>query len=142
METIEAEKYKAYQQKSLEIISNKIKIELIAEIASKTKVSKKYFSSVKKENLDKLNMDELSNVLENSTDPLEIQVIYLSFNYSCKTVFPNVYNAMPLADFQKSPAFPITNCLKKLLFFLFIKNTKTDQLRNRLIICFLINNNF
>ncbi|XP_022167413.1 uncharacterized protein LOC111031675 isoform X1 [Myzus persicae] len=73
METIEAEKYKAYQQKSLEIISNKIKTELIAEIASKTKVSKKYFSSMKKENLDKLNIDELSNVLENSTDPLEIQ---------------------------------------------------------------------
>ncbi|XP_025200949.1 breast cancer type 2 susceptibility protein homolog isoform X2 [Melanaphis sacchari] len=73
METIEAEKYKAYQQKSLEIISNKIKTELIAEIASKTSVSKKYISSLKKENLDKLNVDELSNILENSTDPLEIQ---------------------------------------------------------------------
>ncbi|XP_060865003.1 breast cancer type 2 susceptibility protein-like isoform X2 [Metopolophium dirhodum] len=73
METIEAEKYKAYQQKSLEIISNKIKTELIAEMASKTKVSKKYFSCMKKENLDKLNLDELSNIIDNSTDPLEIQ---------------------------------------------------------------------
>jgi len=82
METIEAEKYKAYQQKSLEIISNKIKTELIAEKVSKTKVSKKYFLSTKKENLYKLNLDELSNVLENSTDPLEIQVIYLAFSYS------------------------------------------------------------
>lgn len=80
METIEAEKYKAHQQKSLEIISNKIKTELIAEMASKTKVSKELFSSTKKENLDKLNINELSNILENSTDPLEIQVIYLSFN--------------------------------------------------------------
>jgi len=76
METIEAEKYKAYQQKSLEIISNKIKSELIAEMASKTEVSKKYFSSMKKENLDKLNIDELSNIIDSSTDPLEIQVIY------------------------------------------------------------------
>lgn len=80
METIEAEKYKEHQQKSLEIISNKIKTELIAEIASKTKVPKKYFSSMKKENLDKLSIDELSNILDNSTDPLEIQVIFLSFN--------------------------------------------------------------
>ncbi|XP_008186509.2 breast cancer type 2 susceptibility protein-like [Acyrthosiphon pisum] len=73
METIEAEKYKAYQQKSLEIISNKIKTELFAEMASKTKVSKKYFSSMKKENLDNLSIDELSNIIDNSTDPLEIQ---------------------------------------------------------------------
>jgi len=79
METIEAEKYKAYQQKSLEIISNKIKTELIAEMASKTKVSNKLFSSIKKENIDNLNIDELSKILENSTDPLEIQVIYLYF---------------------------------------------------------------
>ncbi|XP_026814002.1 breast cancer type 2 susceptibility protein-like isoform X2 [Rhopalosiphum maidis] len=73
MEIIEAEKYKAHQQKSLEIISNKIKTELIAEIASKTSISRKYITSMKKENLDKLNIDELNNILENSTDPLEIQ---------------------------------------------------------------------
>ncbi|XP_050067018.1 breast cancer type 2 susceptibility protein-like isoform X43 [Aphis gossypii] len=74
MEIIEAEKYKAHQQKALEIISNNIKSELIAEMASKTNsVSKKYISNMKKENLDTLNIDELSNILENSTDPLEIQ---------------------------------------------------------------------
>jgi hypothetical protein len=84
MEIIEAEKYKAHQQKSLEIISNKIKTELIAEIASKTSVSRKYISNMKKENLDKLNIDELNNILENSTDPLEIQVIYLTLNYNIK----------------------------------------------------------
>ncbi|KAF0756440.1 breast cancer type 2 susceptibility protein isoform X2, partial [Aphis craccivora] len=74
METIEAEKYKAHQQKALEIISNNIKSELIAEMASKTSsVSKKYISNMKKENLDTLNIDELNNILENSTDPFEIQ---------------------------------------------------------------------
>lgn len=76
MEVIEAEKYKVSQQKSLEIISNKIKTELIAEMASTTKKSKKYFLSIKKENLDKLSINELSSILENSTDPSEIQVIY------------------------------------------------------------------
>lgn len=76
MESIEAEKYQAYQQKSLEIISNKVETELIAEMASKAKKSKNYILSIKKENLDKLSIDELSNVVENSTDPLEIQVIY------------------------------------------------------------------
>lgn len=87
MEIIEAEKYKAHQQKALEIISNNIKSELIAEMASKTNsVSKKYISNMKKENLDTLNIDELSNILENSTDPLEIQVIYLALNYK------NVHN--------------------------------------------------
>lgn len=75
MESIESEKYKAFQQKSLEIISNKTKTELIAEMASKTKVSRKQFSNIKKENLDKLNIEELSNILENSIDPLEIQVL-------------------------------------------------------------------
>jgi len=100
METIETEKYKAYQQKSLEIISNKIKTELISEMFSKTKVPKKYFKRMKKENLDKLSIDELSNIIDNSTDPLEIQVIYLSFNYSIKTVFSNL-NSTPLVDFQK-----------------------------------------
>jgi len=111
METIEAEKYKAYQQKSLEIISNKIKTELIAEKASKTKVSKKYFSCMKKENLDKLNLDELSNIIDNSADPLEIQVIYLSFNYGIKTVFSN-FNSTPLVDFRKSHTPPIVLNLK------------------------------
>lgn len=80
METIEAEKYKAYQQKSLEIISNKVETELIAEMASTTKKSKNFNLSIKKENLDKLSLDELSNVIENSIDPLEIQVIYLILN--------------------------------------------------------------
>ena len=98
METIEAEKYKAYQQKSLETISNKIKTELITEMASKNKVSKKYFSSMKKENLDKLSIDELSNIIDSSTDPLEIQVIYLSFKYSIETVFSN-FNSTSLVDF-------------------------------------------
>lgn len=77
MEAIEAEKYKAYQQKSLEIISNKIEAELVAEMSSADKKSKNHLLSVKKENLVKLSIDELSNVLENSTDPLEIQVTYL-----------------------------------------------------------------
>lgn len=76
MEAIEAEKYKTSQQKSLEIISNKIETELIAEMASTIKKSKTYFSSIKRENVDKLNIDELYFVIENSTDPSEIQVIY------------------------------------------------------------------
>lgn len=80
MEMKEAEKYKAYQQKSLEIISNKVENELIAEVASKTKNSKIYILNMKKENLDKLSVDELSNLIENSTDPLEIQVIYFIFS--------------------------------------------------------------
>lgn len=80
MEAIEAEKYKAYQQKSLEIISNKIENELTAEKISTIKKSKHYNLSIKKENLDKLSIDELSNILENSTDPIEIQVNYLVLN--------------------------------------------------------------
>lgn len=76
MEAIEAEKYKSSQQKSLEIISNKIKTDLIAEMASTVKKSKNYFSSIKKENFDKLSINELYSVIENSTDPSEIQVIY------------------------------------------------------------------
>lgn len=79
MEAIEAEKYKAYQQKSLELISNKIETELITEMCSTTKKSKTYLFSVKKDDLDKLSINELSNVLENSTDPLEIQVNYFFF---------------------------------------------------------------
>jgi len=76
MEAIETEKYKTYQQKSLENISSQIESELIAEIASTTKKSTNYFPSIKKEYLDKLNIDELNNIIENSIDPLEIQVIY------------------------------------------------------------------
>lgn len=74
METIEKEKYIAYQQKELETISNKIKVELMTELASKNKTLKHYFRSIKKENLDKLSIDELNNVIENSMDPTEIQV--------------------------------------------------------------------
>lgn len=87
MEIIEAEKYKSYQQKSLELISNKVKTELIAEMASKTKKSKNYILSFKKESLDKLSIDELNNVIENSTDPLEIQVIYFVFSNIVSTYF-------------------------------------------------------
>lgn len=79
MEAIEAEKYKAYQQKSLELISNKIETELITEMSLTTKKSKNYLLSVKKDDLEKLSINELSNVLENSTDPLEIQVNYFVF---------------------------------------------------------------
>lgn len=75
MEDIEAEKYKAYQQKLLETISNKIKNELIEEMRTTTKKSKIWLSSIKKESLDKLSIDELSDIIENSPDPLEIQVI-------------------------------------------------------------------
>lgn len=75
METIEAEKYKACQQKLLETISNKIKTELIEEMISTTKKSKICFSNINKESLDKLSIDELSNIIENSPEPLEIQVI-------------------------------------------------------------------
>lgn len=76
MEAIEAEKYKASQQKSLEMISNKIKTDLIAEMASTVKKSKNYFSSIKKENVDKLSINELCSLIETSTDPSDIQVIY------------------------------------------------------------------
>lgn len=83
MEAIEAEKYKMFQQKSLDAISNKIETELIAEMSSKNKKPKQFFSSIKKEHLDKLNIDELNAVIENSTDPLEIQVIYLVLIFVC-----------------------------------------------------------
>lgn len=78
MENIEAEKYNAYQQKTLEIISNKIKTVMIAEreIIKKTK---KCPSSIKMYELDKLSIEELSNIIDNSPDPLEIQVINLVF---------------------------------------------------------------
>jgi len=79
MEVIEAEKYKAYQQKSLEIISSKVEAELLSEMASTTKKSKMHVLSVKKKDLNELSIDELSDVLENSTDPIEIQVIYILF---------------------------------------------------------------
>lgn len=87
MENIEAEKYKAYQQKSLELISNKVKTELIAEMVSKPKKPKNYILSFKKESLDKLSIDELNYVIENSTDPLEIQVIYFILSNIVLTYF-------------------------------------------------------
>lgn len=80
MEDIEAEKYKAYQQKLLETISNKIKTELFEEMKSTKKKSNIWLSSIKKESLNKLSIDELSDIIENSPDPLEIQVI--NFLYS------------------------------------------------------------
>lgn len=75
MEDIETEKYKAYKQKLLENISNQVETELIAEMASTTKKSK-IVSNIKKEQLDKLSIDELSNYMDNYSDPSEIQVIY------------------------------------------------------------------
>lgn len=81
MEAIEVEKYKEYQQKTLEAISNKIETELIAEMAETSKKSKHYFSSIKKDDLDKLSVDELSNFMENSPDPMEIQVILFVLKY-------------------------------------------------------------
>lgn len=78
MEDIEAEKYKVYQQKSLEIIANKIKTEMVTEMKTTTK-SKQYLLSIKKIDLDKLSIEELSNIIDNSDDPLDIQVIYLVF---------------------------------------------------------------
>uniref|UniRef100_A0A2S2NE36 Breast cancer type 2 susceptibility n=2 Tax=Schizaphis graminum TaxID=13262 RepID=A0A2S2NE36_SCHGA len=115
METIEAEKYKAHQQKSLEIISNKIKTELIAELASKTSISRKYISSMKKENLDKLNIDELNNILENSTDPLEIQSL-LSYE-----------KLEALKDFKKSEQERFYNELQNRVNRVFNEQFKDDR---------------
>lgn len=78
MEDVEAEKYKVYQQKSLEVIANKIKTEMVAEMKT-TKKSKQYLLSIKKDDFDKLSIEELSNIIDNSEDPLDIQVIYVVF---------------------------------------------------------------
>lgn len=75
MEAIELDKCKTNQQKLLENISSQIETELIAEMASTTKSSTNYFSSIKKEHLDNLSIDELNNIVENYIDPSEIQVI-------------------------------------------------------------------
>lgn len=87
METIEVEKYQDYQQKTLEAISNKIKTELIAEKAETKKKSKHYISSIKKDNLDKLSIEEISNIIENSFDPMEIQVILFNLKYLVFVLF-------------------------------------------------------
>lgn len=78
METIEVEKYKANRQRSLEIISSKIKTEMIVEMET-AKKSKQYLLSFKKDNLDKLSIEELSNIIDNAPDPLDIQVIYIIY---------------------------------------------------------------
>lgn len=44
-------------------------------MASANKKSKTCFLRIKKENIDELSIEELSNVIENSIDPIEIQVI-------------------------------------------------------------------
>lgn len=44
-------------------------------MASTNKKSEKCILKTKKENIDELSIEELSNMIENSIDPLEIQVI-------------------------------------------------------------------
>lgn len=80
MEIIEEEKYKTFKQKTLEFLSNKIEAELMAEMATKTKKSTNTFLSLKKDSLDQLSIEELSNVLENCVDPSEIEVIFTILN--------------------------------------------------------------